>query len=466
MRFRDGALLLIAASAAAAAAPARAGLVIVPLIDPAKEKGTLVTNDAKSYVYDDELAKWIDELIPSSANRLLVFTQCFGGNMVDDYQGKSNTAVASAGSPGQYTVYDGYHDDAAKALKPGAGTSGKSVHDAGSAGRVPDKKLFPFTSFQEQPSSGGGLPLQSFSLEPTSPSGDVQSRHVLVYAGAPRAPQDDADRDAVEQNFAGQPNTTVRSVGDKSQAGWDRPATPENLRKAIQEIGEEIAASPDPSKEQFIFFGGDHGDYHGQVFLNPVTREKFVVQPGDTLRGQGFSGFDGAKLDPAILEQAPGNRPGFSVFVPFDGSTPHPVPEALASYTPFFGPGSFSLSVGPTGGPPLISISDFLELPYELADMGATTDVLGDFPGEGVQLFFEVPESFFVASFFDVSLDLDVTNHTASPQGIQWLSQDSGEVPRMIPEPSSASLALAGLLAALTGRWRAVVSARSRSSSR
>src|SRR5437667_5618118 len=70
-------------------------------------RGTVSTSSGAS-IYDDDLANWIDQSIPVSSNRLLVMTQCFGGNSELAFAGKANTAVISATTTDQTSKYGGY----------------------------------------------------------------------------------------------------------------------------------------------------------------------------------------------------------------------------------------------------------------------------------------------------------------------------------------------------------------------
>ncbi len=129
----------------------------------------------------------------------------------------------------------------------------------------------------ESPFTAGDL----ISLAPVDPSGEIRSRHVLVYGGCRSANPDQtardvADRDAIRANFAGDPNTTVTAVGMEGPAGmpggWDHPGTLEGLRLALREIGDQMN-----EHEQFILFVTDHGDQH------PANTEVPPLSPGETL---------------------------------------------------------------------------------------------------------------------------------------------------------------------------------------
>lgn len=199
-------------------------------------------------IYDFDLRQMLDEYMPEYQSMLLIFTQCYGGDFLDNFAGKPNTAVLSATSPGQQANYGGYENDASDALYPALGRTSDDVHAAGVGGKAPG----------ETPQKIG----DAVSLELTNPAGAIRSRHVLYYAGLPDgAPGRDVDqRDIVRDNWRFKDNTTVTLVGAQedalgnAQPGWDYPATPRGLKAALKTIGEQMNAH-----EQFILFVSDHG---------------------------------------------------------------------------------------------------------------------------------------------------------------------------------------------------------------
>ncbi|MFO7936904.1 MAG: hypothetical protein R6V06_04770 [Kiritimatiellia bacterium] len=98
--------------------------VLLPLL--AAQAGTKQATICTTYgddIYDYQLDQMIDSVVPPSAKRLIVLTQCYGGNCMGNFTG-TNTAVVSATSAGQTAVYGGYDNDAANACRPGAGRTG------------------------------------------------------------------------------------------------------------------------------------------------------------------------------------------------------------------------------------------------------------------------------------------------------------------------------------------------------
>jgi hypothetical protein len=379
-------------------------------------QGTLSVS-AGDWITGSQLASWIDELIPGTTDRLVVLTECFGGDAAGAYTGKSNTAVASATAAGETSQYGGYDSGAAGtggasgALRPGAGRTGQSVHDAGSASKAAG----------ESTSTGGGLPLSGFLLEDTSLFGSVQSRHVLIYAGKPDsgAGRDVDQRNTIKSNFGvpsgstqstTQPNTSVRAVGGDGTGGWDKPGSAQGLRQALNDIGNEINAAPPGSKEQFILFVTDHGDRH--QIETPATP---LSVPRLSDRSWTMPTFTSSpSFNAQTLAADPNNVPGFSLFVDyFANGITRPV-----SAGPLFHQGDWRLDLTP-------------------AVAGGQTRILD--------------------SFFDVFTELSVDgSNITGDYSISQMTQDSGSLAKTgVPEPSTTVLLALGLVAALLLRRRA-----------
>ncbi|MEW5925570.1 MAG: hypothetical protein AB1746_16430, partial [Candidatus Zixiibacteriota bacterium] len=216
-----------------------------------EECGSIATSAGPS-ILDKDLDDLLDQYIPESSaqSRLLIFTECYAGDKLDDFADNPKTTVISATVAGQTAQYGGYHDDAADSLYAGPGRTADDVHAAGIAGKGPGETPPP----RQGPNA---------SLEPTDPAGTIKSRHVLVFNGMPNA-QDNADRDAIENNFAGDPNTTVTTCGGNG-TGYDYPGTRAGLEAALNDISANM--SPD---EQFILFVGDHGNLEDYYDLSSI----------------------------------------------------------------------------------------------------------------------------------------------------------------------------------------------------
>jgi hypothetical protein len=203
-----------------------------------KEKhGTLVASDGK-HIYDWQLDRLINRHIGNRYySKILCFTECYGGDKIDDFAGDRNTTILSGSQAGKITIYDGYHRGLAIGLRPGSTTT--AAHQAGIAHKLGG----------DTPTSNG--PVQDIGVG--GASGAIQSCHVLVWAGLPNE-LDQADINDIRNNFAGQPNTTV-TVLSGNGAGADGRATMTDLVTALRNIG----AMMNPN-EQFILFVTDHGN--------------------------------------------------------------------------------------------------------------------------------------------------------------------------------------------------------------
>lgn len=326
---------------------------------------------------------------------LLIFTECFGGNMLDDFKDRCGTTVLSASSPERPSHRGGYEDDAAKNLKPGKDYDANQLHIKAEEGK--DKYDTPVIQLPP----GGGKPA---SLEHVNPEGEIRSRHILVYAGLPG--KEDKDRcTTIKKNFEKESNTTVTLVGGKGTSDeFDFPGTLEGLRKALVTIKERMN-----SNEQFIFFVSDHGDIH--KVLKDVT-----VQPGDNtilmLLDDNFI----AQLE---YSQSNDSLTGISVYT--EGDTD-------------LKPGDLSISLPGVG----VEYKKFED--YKI-DLDGNGDLKGE--NEGHQLFFEVPEQNLIQN--PQQLEIIIKNTTGKAIECRYITIDSGAIkmrPATPPEPPLPGITL------------------------
>ena len=428
------------------------------------------------------VGRMIQQFVPASSKKLIVFAQCFAGNAALDPAIRSlpNTSVLSATAPGVEARYGGYHDDAASALRPGTGRTAADVHLAGSVGRHAlglndqgrefDKATI--ASSSEWPLITGTMSPTMFSLESTSANGNVQSRHIVFYAGLPstRTPRlatidghtvpshftgqstsitDTADATTLTMNFANQLNTTIETVGGapsdadrrlSSDSDYMYAGNLDGLQAAIKAAGQAIASSPDPSKEQFILFVGDHGELATGTF--PVTPTTLAGRA--SLRSQSVAnassaevtldGFETFASDSPIVERMlsePANRPGFSVLVEFP-SDPAIVTGALGQVRSVFGDQGLEVRLqnvdegGPNGAQSRL-LTVFTEQVFDVDEDG----VVGSTEGEAVQLFFEIPEREFLRTMLDSELSITLVNHSSHELLIREVVQVSGLIERV-----------------------------------
>lgn len=389
----------------------------------------------------DDLTKYLDQILDKDTLRLVILTQCYGGSTALPFMRQANTVVisgTSSGVGGQTGIWGGYDKGAAAALKPGAGTTAQTVHDAGIASA--DKN--------ETPSTKGGIRPQDYPLGNITNTSTVKSRHILMYAGKPDSgggTSDVAQRDLIKKNFAGETNTTFRSVGADAKNGWDYAGSAAGLKKALQDIANEIKNSGNPaSSEQFILYVGDHGNRD----KTDDTR-KTIPKKASASLSAGFDTFTTTELDPSDLRLAndPNNQPAFSIFIPFDMTNE----VAYPSTGWFFAPGDWVLSlqhVGPAGED--FTLVNSYDLAYELdgdSILGNTDAVVA----EGIRIFFSLPYPVgslqFLSAFFDATYNASLTNNTFSDYTIQGFSQESGSINKAeaVPEPSTLALLVLGL---------------------
>jgi hypothetical protein len=254
----------------------------------AEVHGSIYTN-AGPDIYDTQLRQLLDHYIPAANvhSTLLILTECYGGDKMDDLATRPNTTTLSATSVCQVAYYGGYHDDAAKALKPGVGRTSDDVHNAGIAGK----------HASESPQKQGPVA----SLTKTHPDSTIKSRHVLVFAGHPNA-QDNADVNNIKNNFTDQQATTVTAVGANGAAPYDYPGTLQGLKDALNAIKPQMNPS-----EQFILFVTDHGDKH---VVDPAP-----LNFGDSSQSEPLSFPAPTQQD---MQNDPNNKPQISLFSPGD----------------------------------------------------------------------------------------------------------------------------------------------------
>ncbi len=345
------------------------------------------------------LRAMLDRYIPHYHSTLLVFSQCYAGDMVDSFAGRANTGILAGNMPGRPTYYGGYHDDAARGLRAESGRTSADVHADGVSGKAG----------LEVPFTAGDV----ISLAPVNPTGDIRSRHVLVYGGCRSAnpehtARDIADRDAIKANFASDPHTTVTAVGmdgpTSIPGGWDYPGTLEGLRQALEHISGMM-----DSHEQFILFVTDHGDLH------PAQTDVPPLQPGTST--------------PITLD-IPTTLIGDMLNDPYNEQGPfHVAGTGITLFTPDIPAADIALTL--TLATTTTVYTSPLMLPYDF-----TGDGIPNQPGEGYYIHFRVPESVLIpATVPEMTYSLPITISYNNPMDstllyLQYVSFDSGPIAR------------------------------------
>jgi hypothetical protein len=446
---------------------------------PSEAEGTIPSGRLSTYqgdknaIHPSTLRRLIDFYVPAEAKKLLVFAQCFGGDTAcsPHLRDMPNTAIASATSSGQQAKYGGYHDDAARGLRPGGSRTAQDVHDAGTAGKydffLPDGSQpdeGDQRNWTERPITAGACPLGDFSLTHTSADGPVRSRHVVYYAGKPgnvrepvkdvngvtvpnreayldvqqgQTPQerrerrrevgDFQDRDSIKDNFNRRFNTDVSTVGgppdtadpSQGQDGWDFPGNLDGLEDAIQRAGAAIRNSENPDLEQFILFVSDHGEgelYSSRVQAEAPANTRSTVAPD-------FQPFAANDFTLDLMRQDPDNQPSFSVMLDFQAAPLGAERLPQGGFAPLFGPGDFGLEITPAGGESVI-LDVFEEQALDLDGDG----LVGSGPEEGVELRFPVEEEAFIERLVGVPLSIALVNRSPVPLRVSRVGQRSGAI--------------------------------------
>jgi hypothetical protein len=324
----------------------------------------------------------------------------------------------------------------------------------------------------------GNLNPANFSLAPVDPeNGPVTSRHILIYAGEPTSDDTTAIQN-VNNNFAGQPDTTLTTVGDNGDAPWQQPGTAAGLQSALEAIGQAISNSPDPAGEQFIMYVGDHGGLTAtqlrttRVYTNVQTAltdtTNITINPGQnssliTFDDDDFGGViaavqphpiqvnanaakaktagvtvDESPTSPTPLQifQMATTQGGFSCFVDLSSTgnnDPMPISELSSVFSSWVM--NVTIQTGPNAG------TDFTLTDPTLEPMDLDGDsTIGDTAGEGVTLLFPVDPSLMAGELFGVNAEVDIT---ADDGPGSWLVSDpseyTGDIP-LVPEPSAIGL--------------------------
>jgi hypothetical protein len=432
--------------------------------------GFLSARSGAADISAEDLRSLLDRYVPAEAKKLLIFTQCYGGNMAtsDALVNAPNIAIASATSPKQTGKYGGYHDDAARALRPADGRTAQDLHQTASQGKMTmtpaeggmlqDKSVLHNNS--EWPRTAGGLTLSSFSLDPVSATGPVKSRHIVIFMGQPEAKQviaqnhdgsitipsaqgtlmtidDVADRDAVKASFSNEPNTTVTTAGGNpspdnasaGQNGWDFPGDADGLKRAIEQAGQAIRASADPATEQFILFVGDHGSQTSPFLVTPYSL------------GAGSSGLFNVNLENSgvsaslsyTLQLSVDNQPAINLqytLAPGGGQNPQLQAPALAGAAAVA-----NIQVELTiPGQPVIRLSQPTVHIFDIDGDGVVEPGLG----EHVNLQFPVAETLVLRHLLLQPFEAKVINGTTTNLVLQQFGLSTGRISReayVIPPP-------------------------------
>jgi hypothetical protein len=430
-----------------------------PLVYPTTPlEGSVVTWEGLS-IEANWLSTAIEEFIPAESQKLLVLTECFAGNVALSaaFRNAPNTCILAATVQNQTGKYGGYHDDAARALKPEGGRTARTVHTQGVKGKktappgTTNTWLYRFEN-SEWPITGGTLPPEAFLLEPITPTSQVQSRHIIIFMGQPETKEvrienhdgvtvplprgaptqidDNADREAIIQNFAGQPNTTVVTLGggpsrnnpDLGTNGWGMPGTSYALGRALEAAGAAIRASENPAREQFILFVGDHGDLgiDAAPFRTNATAHRGTRLPAE------LPIVSGDDVLYRLLRRDTNSTPLVTVNVePASGGQ---LQDAAAGFPlanlNLSGPYALRL-VDPQSGS-YLDLTDWSRFDFDADRNGQVEPAAQEFVG----LVFPVSEFALFSQFLGKNLSVEFINNSAADLALTGLRLDYGKSPR------------------------------------
>jgi hypothetical protein len=186
--------------------------------------------------------------ITTYESMILAFTECYAGDMLDDFTGYANTALLSATLPGKIANYGGYHRGLVWGLVPGATTD--AAHQSGIAAHV-----------------AAGSYDSPWKLGPNLTVGGTSSTHLLVYMGELGGlGLDYEDMLILRDNFDDDPANTVTLLADHGFGSLEGPATRQALADALATIGAQM-----DENAQFILFVGDHGGLMVTVMAMPCN---------------------------------------------------------------------------------------------------------------------------------------------------------------------------------------------------
>jgi len=356
--------------------------------------GAFTAEAPHQHILDTSVAARFPSTIPGCVKKLLVLTQCFGGNFLDEFISTPNVAIASATDEGQLSQYEWYDVAAAGASYHDPGRTAADLHAEASLNAHPD----------ESPQIGGGMPLSDFPMDLEGQA--AQSKlHILYYAGRPN--QVDVNIYWLLREHNPYADFIVVSTGDLAFAA-DYPPTQSGFASAMEVIGSHMTGCD----HQFMLFVSDHGE----LIFQDVDPELSTPSQPTTIDTPALP----VPLGPALLG-TPDARPLFVIFVPLFGTGTTVDPNGAA----LFAPGAWQISVPITGG--TYVSSDFIQVL-----IGGEDGVVGDDPGDGVRLEFVMPVATFIDAFVGHTNTVTITNFDGRPWTIE-VSLDPGPIRKVMP---------------------------------
>jgi hypothetical protein len=370
--------------------------------------GALATqHGGHNVILDSRVAQLIRSNLPECNKKLLVFTQCYGGNFINKFQSDLTIAVASATSEGEKANYNTYDIGAAFGLRPGTGRTGQLMHDE-AIDVAQQNAAGAGIALLGSPAIGGGMPLANFPLQSVSMAAQ-QFVHILFYAAQPEQP----DLNAYGIIYEFYPHADIVVVSSGLMQPWTNYAADEyGLDFALEAIGQRMSSC----SHLFIMFVGDHGH---QIWDVGTAQEIFqnieIPTPAlPTSVGEDLNG-------------TPEPMPAVVIFLPYPPNSP-PFATPPGGPAPFE-PNQWTISVPLSGGGQYVAVAS--RQSYQ--DGGNGT--VGDAVEEGVRLEFDMTAAAFIDAFVGHTNTIVVTNSTGLARTIR-LSLDPGPMPMVpLPEP-------------------------------
>jgi len=396
--------------------PFRPTLLIAAMLSAAGTASAQIATGAlagnagnNSAIIDTHVAHLIRTHVPGCNKKLLIMTQCYGGNFIDEFSADASIAIASATSEGELSHYNTYDLGAALSLRPEAGHNAQVMHTEAIAIGQSAATLAGIV-LTEVPDVGGGLALVDYPLEATTKPLQ-QAVHILFYAGKPEEP--DVAQYWIIRELYPHADIVVVASGPLMPV-INYPSTKTGLEDALMAMGQRMGNCND----FFIMFVGDHGH---QIWDLGTPYEIFLQTqiPTPALPQSVADDLNGTP-DPA---------PMLVLFLPYPPNSP-PFPTPPAGPAPF-DPDDWSVSVP-------LSAGNFEAMgSRQMYDDGGN-GIVGDGPNEGVRVEFDMAAAQFIDAYVGHTNLVTVTNGTGQARTIQ-LILDPGPVSKVyLPDPCPA----------------------------
>lgn len=328
-------------------------------------------------IEDQHLRNLVGYHLPICNPKLLVLTQCYGGDFLDDFAQMQDVAIASATVPGQQSHYNYFDFWAALGMYNQAGRTAQDLYNLASAHSHP----------LDTPSIGGGLPLANFPMDYVE-SADRPKNHILFYAGRPN--DLDVQYYYIILELTWLADVVVVSSGALENES-DYPATYDGLRQAFDAISGRMT----DCSHRFYLFATDHGTqtFEFDFDLEAPSGTTDVTTPA--LAPEVALGINGTS-DPHTY---------FVIDVPLEDTG---ITVEADGDPPLFASNGWSVSIPMPNPPSPLVLTQFTEMPVELGgDL-----IVGNDPDEGVRLQFEMIPQNFIDAFVGQSNTVTITNNT------------------------------------------------------